>query len=146
MSKTTLLLLSVAISAFILGGTTLLFLDTRYVRVDGPQPKIKAGSSDFVRLDNGTQICWGELTVRPQSDGNNRAIDGRFRVPFADEPRVTLGIHPKFTGGPALTWEAYTPSITPTGYSGNIIGSGAAPAIMAAQEIRVDYVAVGKWK
>jgi hypothetical protein len=148
MNKTTLLLLSVAISAFIMGGTTLLFLDKRYVRADGGPPSISAGSG-FVRNDD-VQICWGELNVMSHPEGRIRSFDLTFPQPFVEPPRVTLGFQPRPVGGFGIGWAVYAQKVTHTNYDGNLIGTEptgrADTTAFATAPVRVDYVAIGKWR
>ncbi len=145
MNKTLLLLLTVAVSAFVMGGTTLLFLDKRYIRADWTPEHPSDSSPSLVRPEDGTQICWGECKVVHDAANETRTFDAMFEKPFADNPRVTMSIHPTYRGRAVIAWSEFKHTITSTNYEGQISGVGITPADWRIP-VLIDYVAIGRWR
>jgi hypothetical protein len=105
---------------------------------------ILSGGPGFIRLSDGTQICWGKAEVQADAGGDQRSIQATFNA-FAEPPRVLVGVHQAQSGKRlAATWTPYDETITATDYRGKLLAAGGEHR--AGQSVQFDYVAIGKYK
>jgi hypothetical protein len=105
---------------------------------------IASGGPGFMRLIDGTQICWGKAEVQFDASSDQRTIQATFTA-FSETPQVLVGIHSAHGGKRlAATWAPYDETITTNEYRGKLFAAGGQN--LGDQNLQFDYVAIGKFK
>jgi hypothetical protein len=146
-------LLGVAVSAFVMGATAVRYLDTRYVRIDEGPPRWRSDRRNVIRSGD-VQICWGTATaVATPNDPNAKTCSVQFEESFIEKPNVTLGVHTdnRYGNAKPLSFAPYTHDISTNAYSCSLIASYFVNETMTKEQlqgaaVRIDYIAVGRWR
>lgn len=107
----------------------------------------------FVRLGD-LQICWGDLELKQTTDNKlaKKGV-GRFPKEFSEVPKVVVDLHAKPVRSSATTWGCFDYAIGKDGFQYQVMATLNSLLQLpthnddvASDTVRLDYVAIGKWK